>query len=53
MKGDLRLHICSVGLEQSVRNDVALMKKWPFLPEGIPVVGYTVDIQTGALTKIV
>ena len=39
----------SIGLDQSVRDDVALMRKWPFLPAGAHVVGYVFDIVTGSL----
>ena len=43
----------SIGLEQSIRDDVALLKEWPFLPDGATVAGYAFDIQLGTLEQIV
>lgn len=51
-KGEPLTRRRSIGLEQSVREDVSLMRRWPFLPAGAPVLGYVYDIQTGTLGQV-
>lgn len=37
----------SIGLEESVRRDVALIQEWKFLPKMADVVGYVYETETG------
>lgn len=43
----------SIGLDESIREDVALIKDWQFLPQGARVVGYAYHVETGALREVV
>lgn len=47
----------SIGIEQSIHDDVAAAKKWldgfAFLPRDTPVGGYVFDIKTGLLKELV
>ena len=40
-------------LEDNVRNQVKKIKSTPFLPDEIPVNGFTYDVKTGKLKRIV
>lgn len=40
-------------LEQNVRNQVDKIKSTPFLPKDIPVYGFTYDVKTGKLERVV
>jgi carbonic anhydrase len=40
-------------LEQSVRDDVATIRRSPLIPENIPVAGAIYDVRTGQLQEIV
>lgn len=40
-------------LEQNVRNQVDRIKSTPFLPKDIPVYGFTYDVRTGKLVRVV
>lgn len=40
-------------LEQNVRNQVDKIKSSPFLPKDIPVYGFTYDVKTGKLGRVV
>jgi carbonic anhydrase len=40
-------------LEDNVRNQVKKIKSTPFLPDEIPVYGFTYDVRTGKLKRIV
>ena len=50
--GDL-LIVHSVGLEESIRQDVAAIREWPFLPEYTKVVGYAFEVETGRVREVV
>ncbi|MGB7953398.1 MAG: carbonic anhydrase [Candidatus Nitrosopolaris sp.] len=39
-------------LEQNVRNQVDRIKSTPFLPKDIPVYGFTYDVRTGKLGRV-
>ncbi|MPZ73959.1 MAG: carbonic anhydrase [Nitriliruptorales bacterium] len=39
-------------LEESVRDDVRLIRQSPFIPADIPVTGYIYDVDTGRLTAV-
>ncbi|KAM6519202.1 hypothetical protein FALCPG4_012849 [Fusarium falciforme] len=43
----------AVGLDESIRQDVEEIKKWPFLPTEAQVVGYALDIETGVIRQVV
>lgn len=43
----------SIGIDESVRRDVAKIQAWPFLPEGVPVLGYVFETENGGLRKVV
>ena len=45
--------IRSIGMDQSIRNDVAAIQAWPFVPKGMVVAGYEFDIKTGKLREVV
>ena len=40
-------------LEQNVRNQVDRIKSTPFLPKDIPVYGFTYDVRTGKLGRVI
>jgi carbonic anhydrase len=40
-------------LDQSVRDDVALLKASPFIPEHIDIRGYVYDVKSGKLSAVV
>jgi carbonic anhydrase len=40
-------------LEQNVKNQVERIKSSPFLPKDIPVYGFTYDVRTGKLGRVV
>lgn len=40
-------------LEQSVRDDVALLRESPLIPKDIPISGAIYDVKTGELTEVV
>ncbi|KAH7002952.1 carbonic anhydrase [Fusarium venenatum] len=42
-----------VGIDDSIRQDVQEIRKWSFLPEKAQVVGYALDIETGAMREVV
>lgn len=39
-------------VEQSVREDVALIRSSPFIPEEIPVTGFVYDVKTGKIQEV-
>jgi len=39
-------------LDQSVKDDVALLAKEPLLLKGTPIIGLTYDVKTGALREV-
>jgi hypothetical protein len=39
-------------VDESVREDVALLKAWPFLGQNTKVLGYSLDVKTGLLTEV-
>jgi carbonic anhydrase len=39
-------------LEQSVRDDVALIRNSPFIPSDIPVTGFIYDVKTGRIQEV-
>ena len=39
-------------LEQSVRDDVALIRNSPFIPSEIPVTGFIYDVKTGRIQEV-
>jgi carbonic anhydrase len=39
-------------VDESVREDVALLKAWPFLGKNTKVLGYNLDVKTGLLTEV-
>lgn len=43
----------SIGMDQSIKDDVAKLKAWKFLPKGAAVAGYVIDIKTGQLRNVV
>jgi carbonic anhydrase len=43
----------SIGLDESVRRDVAEIKNAPFFRKDLLVVGYALDIDTGLLREVV
>lgn len=40
-------------MDQSIRDDVTVMKKWKFMAKGAVVSGYVFDIKTGLLREVV
>ncbi|CAJ0544067.1 Ff.00g040660.m01.CDS01 [Fusarium sp. VM40] len=42
-----------VGVDESIRQDMEEIRRWPFLPAKAEVVGYALDIETGAMRKVV
>ena len=40
-------------LEDNVRNQVKKIKSTPFLPDEIPVYGFTYDVKTGKLKSLI
>ncbi|KAL2856709.1 carbonic anhydrase [Aspergillus pseudodeflectus] len=42
-----------VGLDESIRQDVGVIRNWPFLRAEALVIGYALDIETGALRSVV
>lgn len=42
----------SIGLDESIRQDVEFIKKAPFLRKDVLVLGYALDIDTGLLRKV-
>ncbi|KAI9172721.1 Carbon disulfide hydrolase [Paramyrothecium foliicola] len=42
----------SIGLEESIRHDVEEIRSWPFLATETRVVGYALDLETGALRQV-
>ena len=42
-----------VDLEQSVRDDVALLRSSPLIPQDIPISGAVYDVRTGSVQEIV
>ena len=47
------LTVCSIGLEESIRQDVGAIKAWPFLPEYTKVVGYAYEVESGRVREVV
>ena len=47
------LTVCSIGLEESVRQDVGAIRAWPFLPEYAKVVGYAFEVESGRVREVV
>lgn len=43
----------SLGLDESIRQDVAAIKAWPFLPTQAKVVGYAFEVETGRVREVV
>jgi carbonic anhydrase len=43
----------SIGVDESVRQDVALVKQAPFLKKDLYVVGYVLDVDSGLLREVV
>ncbi|UPK94703.1 hypothetical protein LCI18_005638 [Fusarium solani-melongenae] len=41
----------TIGLDESIRQDVEEIKKWPFLGTRVQVIGYALDIDTGAVRQ--
>ena len=39
-------------LAQSVRDDVATVRRSPFVPTGIPVTGFIYDVKTGRIERV-
>jgi carbonic anhydrase len=39
-------------LEQSVRDDIAMIEASPFIDDDIPVTGFVYDVKSGALTRV-
>ncbi|KAL6922434.1 hypothetical protein FSST1_006460 [Fusarium sambucinum] len=42
-----------IGIDESIRQDVQEIRKWSFLPKKAQVVGYALDIETGAMREVV
>jgi len=40
-------------LEQSVRDDIALIRACPYIPDDIPIAGFVYDVRTGRLHRVV
>lgn len=45
--------IRSLGLDESIRQDVATIKAWHFLPAQTKVVGYAFEVETGRVREVV
>ena len=43
----------SLGLEESIRQDVDAIKAWPFLPAQAKVVGYAFEVENGRVREVV
>ena len=39
-------------VEQSVRDDLAILRKSPLLRKDVPITGYVYDVHTGRITKV-
>ena len=46
------LALTITSIDQSVRDDVTALKRWPFLPPGALIVGYVFDIGKGTLVAV-
>jgi hypothetical protein len=46
-------HPFSVGVDESIRQDIEEIRRWSFLPAKAQVVGYALDIETGAMREVV
>jgi hypothetical protein len=44
---------CSIGVDDSIRHDVELIKQSPFLKKDLHVVGYVLDVDSGLLREVV
>ncbi|KAI7766403.1 hypothetical protein LZL87_013673 [Fusarium oxysporum] len=42
-----------LGRDESIRQDIEEIKRWPFLPAETQIVGYALDIETGAMKEVV
>ncbi|KAH7369480.1 carbonic anhydrase [Plectosphaerella cucumerina] len=42
-----------IGIDESIREDVAMLKKWAFRSPETQVVGYALDIKTGKIRRVV
>ncbi|KAH8749733.1 carbonic anhydrase [Diaporthe sp. PMI_573] len=42
-----------VGVDESIRQDVEEIRRWSFLPAEAQIVGYALDIETGAMREVV
>ncbi|KIL88437.1 hypothetical protein FAVG1_08517 [Fusarium avenaceum] len=42
-----------VGIDESIRQDIEEIRRWSFLPAKAEVVGYSLDIETGAMKEVV
>ena len=42
----------SIGLDESLRQDVQLIRSWHFLPKNCRVVGYAYDVETGLVREV-
>lgn len=43
----------SIGLDNSIREDVGFIKNAPFLRKDVLVLGYALDMETGLLRQVV
>lgn len=47
------VYIYSIGIDESIRRDVADIKKAPFLRKDMLVLGYALDLDTGLVREVV
>ncbi|KAF5539127.1 carbonic anhydrase [Fusarium mexicanum] len=41
-----------IGLDESIRQDMEELKRWPFSPEETQIVGYALDLETGTMKEV-
>ncbi|KAF5583012.1 beta-carbonic anhydrase cab [Fusarium subglutinans] len=41
-----------IGLDESIRQDMEELKRWPFLPAETQIVGYALDLETGTMREV-
>jgi len=42
----------SIGLEQSIKEDVEKIKAWPFLTKDAKVLGFAYELETGRVRQV-
>lgn len=46
------IHVVATSIEDSVREDVAILRSSPFVTRGTPLIGMKYDVETGKVTVV-